>query len=128
MLGGVEHLGIALASVGDETEFDALADAEGKAGEGRDLPPGERVLVTRTVFALHRPEGAGLRPRDEIDALIAVRQIEGDPHRLRHLREKPHVRELCAVSGIEDQIVFCEKLENSTLFLRGRFPGQFFEL
>jgi hypothetical protein len=44
---------------------------------------------------------------------------------LWHLREEPDVGKLSAESGIEDKIVFCEKLKKSTLFLRGRFFGQF---
>lgn len=113
-----EQPGQARGGRADEGEGDVAADREGERRKRRELAMRERGIGVGAVFRLDGPEFPGARAREEIDALIAEREIEACTELGRDFVVEPDVSELGAICGRRAEVVADHKLKGRATFER----------
>jgi len=120
----LEYMGDALGGGTDDAEGKIPADSEGKAGEGGDVTPGERMVGVLAILALDRPEVAVVGLGDDVDALVGGGELEFPRDGLRDFALEPDMLEFAGVFRFELEVGFDEFLEQVALLLLGQFrPG-----
>jgi hypothetical protein len=97
--------------VHDHLQTDVAAGVRRQRSEGAQQAATEALVVGREEFRLNRPITAMLLARDQVDALVELRQIDRLPNVGRHVTLQPNVGERRAVFRLRLQVELHEPLE-----------------